>query len=483
MNFAIKKYILKTLMAALLLPAVGLFAGIDPTVVEKIKTSVVTVDTDTLKSAHDRMGFFGGTAFLVNKELGIFATNAHVAHRDSYGHVKLSLADGTEIPASVLHTDPQHDFAFLKVDPKALPAEIEAIPLNTKENKLHGKYWIWDNNGGEGFCVTTINLIDQHKIIRELPQQDMTFNISVRPGTSGSPVMTPNGEAIGIMHASADNSSYALPSAYLVEALSALENGITPPRKDIGVIWTYTALSRLEKYAGLPKSVAEDPIYAKSKKKGLIVESTLVGSGARGLLKPGDLIWSVNGERVGSELLELQSLMNRAEGDTINVEIYRAGALKALTLKLQDLNQTFVKKMLVLGSSVFFEADGYVQRMFGLPLGTLCMGKAYFSPIFKVTSYDELSIPEKPELIQVTQFGDYEVNTLEQLQACIPELISKKHFFFHYINLAPSPTAFGRFIQNQGEQASAVDYDPMCCDRPYVLEYDEGTYAWKRTDL
>ena len=97
-------------------------------VAESASPSVVTLTVELAATGGGRNNPFGmgaipstgvGSGFIFDAE-GLILTNNHVIEGD--GTITVTFQDGTDLPGTVVTTDPLHDLAVVKVDATGLPA-------------------------------------------------------------------------------------------------------------------------------------------------------------------------------------------------------------------------------------------------------------------------------------------------------------------------------------------------------------------------
>jgi serine protease Do len=193
-------------------------------VVKAVTPAVVTV-TSTVRTT----SFFGtstgtavGTGFVVRSD-GIVLTNNHVIEIAT--RIVVTLADGTELSARVLATDPDHDLAVLEVDQTGLPTvtlgdsstvevgervvaignalDLQGGPTVTSGilSSLARTIQVQDPSGGAGSGSV--------KTYKDVLQTDAALN----SGNSGGPLVTLDGEVIGVNaagNAQAENIGFAI---------------------------------------------------------------------------------------------------------------------------------------------------------------------------------------------------------------------------------------------------------------------------------
>jgi serine protease Do len=184
--------------------------------VAKVAPSVVTVQTEVVQRVpvDPLESFFGGrpttrssaglgTGFIIRAD-GLIVTNAHVVAGAT--SISVMLRDGTTYPAKQVGTDETNDLAVLRVDAKSLPV----APLGDSDNLLVGEWAIAIGNpygfmlGNSEPSVTAgvISGVGRNLVARgegssayfDMIQTDASIN----PGNSGGPLVSADGEVIGV---------------------------------------------------------------------------------------------------------------------------------------------------------------------------------------------------------------------------------------------------------------------------------------------
>jgi S1-C subfamily serine protease len=168
-----------------------------------IRPSVVRVSQlEKKKDSDDVMVRGVGTGVIID-ENGTILTNLHVI--DGAERVGVEFADGSKSEAAVVSIDPSNDLAIIR--PGTLPDDIMPATLKSTAKLQPGDEVIAVGNPfGFGVSVTdgiisglrrTFVSPDGEKIISNLIQ----FDAAANPGNSGGPLVTTDGEVIGIVTA------------------------------------------------------------------------------------------------------------------------------------------------------------------------------------------------------------------------------------------------------------------------------------------
>ena len=144
---------------------------------------------------HVRSGHAGAGAGTVWHPDGLIVTNAHVVQ---HGPLRVTLADGRELPARLLAQDSAHALAALMVDASGLPT----IPLGDSRRLQPGEWVLalghpWGVRGS----VTAGVVIGVGGEWPEPPPSGgdwVVVSLHLRPGYSGGPLVDTNGRLVGL---------------------------------------------------------------------------------------------------------------------------------------------------------------------------------------------------------------------------------------------------------------------------------------------
>jgi serine protease Do len=267
-----------------------------------------------------------GSGFIIRPD-GTILTNAHVV-ADAQ-EVTVKLTDRREFKAKVIGSDPQSDVAVLKIDAGNLPT----VKMGDS-NAVRVGEWVVAIGSPYGFENTVTSGIVS-ATSRSLP--DGTYvpfiqtDAAVNPGNSGGPLFNMKGEVIGINSQIYSRSggyqglSFAVPINVASNVEDQLVRTGKVSRGRIGVTIQEVNQS-LAKSFGL-----KEPTGA------LVSSVEKDGPAAKAGVEPGDVILKVNGKQI-SRSNDLPLLVANLKPDsTAQVEVWRKGAAKELTVKVAEM--------------------------------------------------------------------------------------------------------------------------------------------------
>src|SRR2546427_1692647 len=171
---------------------------------EKISPSVVKIavtQAGRSRSGQPRERQGGGSGFVFTPD-GLILTNSHVVHEAS--RIGVSLADGRRFPAHTIGDDPATDLAVIRLDTHNNDSpHLVAAPLGDSQKLQVGQLAIAIGNPyGFQYTVTAgvVSALGRSlrsysgRMIDDVIQTDASLN----PGNSGGPLVSSDGEVIGV---------------------------------------------------------------------------------------------------------------------------------------------------------------------------------------------------------------------------------------------------------------------------------------------
>ena len=175
--------------------AADAYESILPSVVH-VRGSPDAPDADVQSTAEGQSG-----TGVVIVDTGIILTNLHVVHGAK--SIKVVFHDGLESDAVVVGVQPEHDLAVLQA--KIIPDDLYAATLRSTQGLRPGEPIVavgFPFGIGPSVSAGVISglgreyqTVDGKRVLTNLIQ----FDAAVNPGNSGGPLITPEGEVIGIV--------------------------------------------------------------------------------------------------------------------------------------------------------------------------------------------------------------------------------------------------------------------------------------------
>ncbi len=279
-----------------------------------------------------------GSGSVIDKQ-GHILTNYHVIE----GASKLTVSFGGDkvYPATIVGGDPDTDLAVIKIN--APPSELTVVEFGDSDKLVVGqKVLAIGNPFGLDRTLTTGVISALQRPIRarngRLIDAAIQTDASINPGNSGGPLLDKYGRMIGI------NSQILSPAGGSVGIGFAIPVNIA--KRVVPQLIQFGEVKR-PKLGALLRSV-EDLIqrgYRLPVESGLVILQVLPNgsadlAGLRGVTPDGylgDIILSIDGQKMTS-IDDLYRLLDKKQvGDTVQVEIYRSGKTVTVPMKLTTL--------------------------------------------------------------------------------------------------------------------------------------------------
>jgi S1-C subfamily serine protease len=171
---------------------------------------------------------------------------------------------------------------------------------------------------------------DSHLVIQ--------IDAAINPGNSGGPVIQ-EGKVVGVAFQGysgdvAQNTGYMIPASVVRRFLKDIEDGRYDHYVDLAITWF-----------PLDNPAARHALSLPDDSQGVLVSSVFGGGSSDGILKPGDVILSIDGKPIASDgsveidesNVELAELIERKfRGDKASIDVIRDGKPLKLTVPLNE---------------------------------------------------------------------------------------------------------------------------------------------------
>lgn len=328
------------------LPVSNAAIGNLPDLVDRVKPSVVTINTVVTNRTGQRQGQGLGTGIVVDKS-GNILTNYHVV--DGANQVSVKFADGTMVGGRVIGSDPGNDLAVVHVD---VPANIlqPARFADSDGVRLGEPVFAIGNPFSLEFTVTSgivsgLNRQSEGGITGRPVRGVIQTDAAVNPGNSGGPLFDADGNVIGV-NASIENPTgqrvfvgigFAIASNTAQRFLPDMIAGkpITHPQLGVAGV-TLNAVNAKEAGVQTEKGVYVTAVNAGSAAERAGVRAAAAAS-ANGVLPPGgDIVTAIDGKPMSTIEQLAKTVDGYKVGDTVKLSIIRGGTPIEVSATLRE---------------------------------------------------------------------------------------------------------------------------------------------------
>ena len=297
-------------------------------IAQQVGPTVVGISTKSQVSS-----FFGpaeqsgsGSGIVISAD-GYIVTNQHVIAGAT--EVKVQMNTGQEYEAKIIGADEKTDLAIVKIE----TSDLEVANLGSSDELQVGELAIAIGNplGTELAGSVTVGVISAVNRTIQLENGVMKLiqtDAAINPGNSGGALVNGYGEIVGInnMKFSGDNIEgigFAIPIDEAKPIMNDLMNdGYVKGRPLMGIT---------------VQVVTEELAYRNDIPTGLYVASTaILGAADRAGIERGDILTSVNGEKLTTSKQLTELIDSSQVGDVLHFEIYRDGETLSVEVTLQE---------------------------------------------------------------------------------------------------------------------------------------------------
>jgi serine protease Do len=273
---------------------------------------------DRLRSRREQVSG-AGSGFIIDAS-GVIVTNNHVvAGADS---IIVSLSNGIQLPAKLIGADELTDVAVIKVEPTA------SLPAVTWGDSRAAEVGDWviacGNPFGLGGSVSAGIISARGRDLGAGPFDDfLQIDAPINPGNSGGPLFDTDGRVIGMTSAifsptgSSVGIGFAIPSELVSRIATELRTHGTIERGWLGVSLQDVTAAATHHGAGVQ-----------------VVAVRRGGPAWQGGLRPGDVVDTIEGEKVASARAVIRAVAATPPGSVVNLTIQRQARLVSMSIKV-----------------------------------------------------------------------------------------------------------------------------------------------------
>jgi serine protease Do len=306
-------------------------------VVKKVLPAVVSIEAQSVRRPQrfeqDEPNQLGlGSGFIVDPK-GIVVTNYHVV--DGADRVEVTLPDGRKFVSKDIKTDPKSDLAVVRLETKeALPflrlGDSDAMEIGDRVLAVGAPF------GLTGSVTAGIVSAKSRTLRINMYEDFIQTDAAINPGNSGGPLVNLDGEVIGVNSAIKSKSGgfqgvgLAIASNMVKNVMEQLLTNGAVHRGYLGVQIKEVDSPEVAARLGLdrPHGVLVTHIYAES-------------PAAKGGLRAGDVIVSVNGKALADSVHLQRVVAGLPLGKPVDVAVVRDGKPTTLRVTVEEQPDDF----------------------------------------------------------------------------------------------------------------------------------------------
>lgn len=271
-----------------------------------------------------------GSGFIIDAANGYIVTNNHVV--EGAEKLMISLADGRDVPGTLVGGDPRTDLAVVKINETK---DLKAVQLGDSNALKVGESVVAIGNpGGREFArtVTTgvVSATDRFLML----QGEASFNLiqtdaAINPGNSGGPLVNYSGQVVGINSAKQDapgfeGMGFAIPISDALPVIKQIiEKGyVSHPALEVNIDDRYT--EEYASYKGWPAGC-------------YIAKVQFDGAAAKAGLEAGDIVTAIDEVAITNSLELTHQLFRHKPGQKVKVTYFRGGETKTVDVVLGEI--------------------------------------------------------------------------------------------------------------------------------------------------
>jgi Do/DeqQ family serine protease len=279
----------------------------------------------------DRYASSLGSGVIVSPD-GYVITNNHVLGEGRIDKVTVSFGDRRELDATIVGIDTWTDLALLKVNAGNLPV----VPWGDSSRLKVAEWVIAVGNPyqlSQSVSLGIVSALGRSGMGITAYEDFIQTDAAINPGNSGGALVNARGELIGINTAIYSQSGgyqgigFAVPSNLARRILDELRQYGEVRRGSIGYLEVAPLTTGIARELGAPTT------------DGVVVLGMRQGPAARAGIEQGDIILSVNGQKVSDTSSLLKLVSDAPIGSTISVDVLREGQRRSIKIPIERQGQ------------------------------------------------------------------------------------------------------------------------------------------------
>ena len=310
--------------------------------VSKTKDAVVMIEG---YKANEMTSTGTGFIYKTDDKYGYVMTNQHVI--DSTDRVVLVLSTDEEVEGTLLGGDEYLDLAVIRID-KSKVLAVAQIGDSSSSSVGDTVFTIGSPMGYEYRGTVTSGILSGkdrmvsvsigNSSTEDYVMRVLQTDAAINPGNSGGPLLSVNGEVIGInslklVEEEIEGMGFAIPIEYAMSHVNKIEKGqaIKWPVLGISMVNISDSSYTYKNTYNIPSTIREGV---------LVVGITEATGASKSDLKVGDVITELNGEKVKNLAYLRYELYKYKPGEIIEIKYYREGKEKTTKVELSESTNT-----------------------------------------------------------------------------------------------------------------------------------------------
>ena len=388
----------------------------------KVSSGIVSIRIDGTRAFDTEWNMSSqATGFVVDAERGLILTNRHVVTPGPVTAEAIFI-NNEEVELKPVYRDPVHDFGFYRYDPKQLsyiqPYQFSLAP---ERAQIGREIRVVGNDAGEQLAILAGTIARLDRTAPDYGRGNYndfnTFYIQAASntsgGSSGSPVIDINGEVVALNAGGTSSaaSSFYLPLDRVQRALNLIRADADVSRGTLQTIFTSKPYDELRRLGLDPDTEAEARKNFPERTGMLVVQQVVPGSGAEGVLQPGDILIGVNDTMI-TDFVTLEEVLDVAVGEMVNLSISRGSKELTAEIMIDDLHAISPDRFIEFGDAVVHNLSYQQARHFNMPArGVFIANPGY---VFGTQAIPRASI--------ITALGGTPVSNIEEFEAVLNTL-------------------------------------------------------------
>lgn len=390
------------------------------TITESIKsvvsihfTNITNFDTEICLTSE-------ATGFVVDAERGIILTNRHVVGPGPFSGYAV-FDNHEEAVVKPLYRDPVHDFGFLQFDTSLVKhMKVTELELRPDLAKVGTEIRVIGNDAGEKLSILAgfISRLDRNApyygalTYNDFNTEYIQAAASASGGSSGSPVVNENGQAVALQAGGSTEAStdFFLPVSRPLRALKCIQENFPITRGDIQVEWMLRPFEECRRL-GLTQEAEAAARQRFPDKSGLLVcEIVLPGGPADGIVKEGDTLISINGEYIDT-FIKVDEILDANVGKELEFTFQRGGKEFKHGITIGDIHAITPSRYVEVAGASFNDLSYQMARCYCVPVKGVFINDASgtfdISPVEKngwiLDNIDDKPTPDLDTFIEVVK--------------------------------------------------------------------------------